>query len=82
MTDWSKIQFPKIKNIQPKLLADDTEGIPTEEMPKRMAEMYANVHKTAIETMKKRIEENEGVEGKEEYVAYLKDLLEKWNKDK
>lgn len=79
MTDWSKITFPKVKNIQPKLMADDIEGIPTSEMPKRMAEMYANVHKTAIKAIKERIKENEGVEGQEAYVAHLKDLLEKWD---
>jgi hypothetical protein len=81
MTDWSKITFPIVKNVQAKLAAADIEGIPTEDMPRRMGEMFANVQKIAIETMEKEISEIEGVEGKEERLEYLKDLLKKWRNE-
>jgi len=82
MTDWSKIKFPIVRNVQAKLLAPDIEGIPTEDMPKRMAEMFANVSKIAIETIEKEIAEIEGVAGKENRLEYLKDLLKRYqNKD-
>ena len=78
MTDWSKIKFPIIRNVQAKLLAPDIEGIPTGDMPKRMSEMFDNVSKIAIETIEKEILEIKGVDGKEDRLEYLKDLLKKW----
>lgn len=78
MTDWSKIKFPIVRNVQAKLLAPDIEGIPTEDMPKRMSEMFDNVSKIAIETIEKEILEIKGVDGKEDRLEYLKDLLKKW----
>ena len=32
-TKWEDINFPRVKNIQAKSLADSIEGIPTEDMP-------------------------------------------------
>ena len=82
MTDWSKIKFPIVKNVQAKLASTDIEGIPTEDMPRRMSEIFANVNKIAVETIEKEISEIEGAEGKEERLEYLKDLLNKLNQNK
>ena len=78
-TKWEDIKFPRVKNIQAKTLADSIEGIPTENMPKRMAEMYVSVTKHALETIHKELNEIRGVEGKEDRVKYLEELLAAWS---
>jgi hypothetical protein len=77
-TKWEDINFPRVKNIQAKTLADSIEGIPTEDMPKRMAEMFASVHNLALETIHEELNEIRGVEGKEDRVKYLEELLATW----
>ena len=77
-TKWEDIKFPVIKNISPRLLSDDIEGIPTEDMPRRMAEMYTSVHNNAVKTINEELEKIRGVEGKEERVKYLEELLAAW----
>jgi hypothetical protein len=78
-TKWEDIKFPRVKNIQAKTVADSIEGIPTEDMPKRMAEMYVSVTKHALETIHKKLNEIRGVEGKEDRVKYLEELLVAWS---
>jgi hypothetical protein len=78
-TKWEDINFPRVKNIQAKTLADSIEGIPTKDMPKRMAEMYTSVFKHALETINKELNEIRGVEGKEDRVKYLEELLAAWS---
>jgi hypothetical protein len=78
-TKWEDIKFPRVKNIQAKTVADSIEGIPTEDMPKRMAEMYVSVTKHALETIHKELNEIRGVEGKEDRVKYLEELLVAWS---
>jgi hypothetical protein len=78
-TKWEDIKFPIIKNIKPVLASDSIEGIPTEDMPKRMAEMFASVHNHALETIHKELNEIRGVEGKEDRVKYLEELLAAWS---
>jgi hypothetical protein len=75
---WEDIKFPVIKNISPRLLSDDIEGIPTEDMPRRMAEMYTSVHNNAVKTINEELEKIRGVEGKEGRVKYLEELLAAW----
>jgi len=48
-------------------------------MPKRMAEMFASVHNHALETIHKELNEIRGVEGKEDRVKYLEELLAAWS---
>ena len=78
-TKWEDIKFPVVKNIQAKSLADIIEGIPTEDMPKRMSEMYTSVFKHALDTIHKELNEIRGVEGKEDRVKYLEELLVAWS---
>jgi len=78
-TKWGDIKFPIVKNIPAKSLADSIEGIPTEDMPKRMAEMFASVHNHALETIHKELNEIRGVEGKEDRVKYIEELLAAWS---
>ena len=78
-TKWEDIKFPMVKNIQAKTLADSIEGIPTEDMPRRMNEMYQSVHNHALETIHKELNEIRNVEGKEDRVKYLKELLAAWS---
>lgn len=54
-TKWEDIKFPIVKNIQPISLADSIEGISTEDMPRRMAEMYQSVSKYATDTINKEL---------------------------
>jgi hypothetical protein len=72
-------QFPIVKKIIPRTLAQEIEGIPTEDMPRRMSEMISGVHAIAIETINKELLEIRGVEGKEDRVKYLEELLSKWS---
>jgi hypothetical protein len=78
-TKWEDIKFPVVKNIQSRTLADSIVGIPTEDMPKRMDEMYTSVFKHALETIHKELNEIRGVEGKEDRVKYLEELLVAWS---
>lgn len=78
-TKWDDIKFPIVRNIKAKTLANEIEGIPTEDMPKRMAEMFTSVHKHALETIHKELNEIRGVEGKEDRVKYLEELLLAWS---
>ena len=78
-TKWEDIKFPIVKNIQAKTLADSIEGISTEDMPKRMEEMYTSTFKHALETINKELNEIRGVEGKEDRVKYLEELLVAWS---
>jgi hypothetical protein len=78
-TKWGDIKFPIVKNIPAKTLAGSIKGIPTEDMPKRMAEMFASVHNHALETIHKELNEIRGVEGKEDRVKYLEELLAAWS---
>lgn len=77
-TKWKDIKFPVIKNVSPRLLSDEIEGIATEDMPRRMAEMFASVHNNAVKTINDELEKIRGVEGKEERVKYLEELLAAW----
>ena len=63
---WASIKLPIVRNVNPKLAADDIEGIPTEDMPRRMAEMFKSAYSKATETMKKELEEIRDTEGSEE----------------
>jgi len=78
-TKWEDIKFPIVKNIQPVLVSDIIEGIPTEDMPKRMEEMYTSAFKHALDTIHKELNEIRGVEGKEDRVKYLEELLVAWS---
>ena len=78
-TKWEDTKFPIVKNISAKSLADSIEGIPTEDMPKRMNEMYQSVFKHAAETINKELNEIRNVEGKEDRVKYLEELLAAWS---
>jgi hypothetical protein len=78
-TKWEDIKFPIVKNIQPVLVSEIIEGIPTEDMPKRMAEMYTSTFKHALDTIHKELNEIRGVEGKEDRVKYLEELLVAWS---
>jgi hypothetical protein len=78
-TKWEDIKFPVVKNIQSRTLADSIVGIPTEDMPKRMDEMCTSVFKHALETIHKELNEIRGVEGKEDRVKYLEELLVAWS---
>ena len=78
-TKWEDIKFPIIRNVSAKTLADSIVGIPTYDMPRRMAEMYASVHNHALETINKELDEIRGVEGKEDRVKYLEELLAAWS---
>ena len=77
-TKWEDLQFPIIKNVSPRLLSDEIEGIPTEDMPRRMAEMFESVFDNAVKTINEELEKIRGVEGKEERVKYLEELLSAW----
>lgn len=77
---FSRLKFPIVRNVQPTTLADQIEGIPTEDMPRRMAEMFSDVQKLAVEIIEKKLEELRGTEGNEDRIAYLEDLLKKWKK--
>jgi hypothetical protein len=77
-TKWEDLQFPIIKNVSPRLLSDDIEGIATEDMPRRMAEMFESVFDKAVKTINEELEKIRGVEGKEERVKYLEELLAAW----
>ena len=77
-TKWEDIKFPVIKNVSPRLLSDEIEGIPTEDMPRRMAEMFESVFDNAVKTINEELEKIRGVEGKEERVKYLEELLSAW----
>ena len=78
-TKWEDIKFPIVKNIQPILVSDIIEGISTEDMPKRMEEMYTSAFKHALDTIHKELNEIRGVEGKEDRVKYLEELLVAWS---
>jgi len=78
-TKWEDIKFPIVKNIKPVLASDSIEGIPTEDMPKRMAEMYTSAFNHALETIHKELNEIRDVEGKEDRVKYLEELLLAWS---
>jgi len=78
-TKWEDIKFPIVKNIKPVLAIDMIEGIPTEDMSKRMSEMYTSAFKHALETIHKELNEIRGVEGKEDRVKYLEELLVAWS---
>jgi hypothetical protein len=80
MEKFKDIKFPIVKNISPRLLSDEIEGIPTEDMPRRMAEMFESVFDNAIKTINEELEKIRGVEGKEERVKYLEELLSSWSK--
>ena len=77
-TKWEDFQFPIIKNVSPRLLSDEIEGIATEDMPRRMAEMFESVFDNAVKTINGELEKIRGVEGKEERVKYLEELLSAW----
>ena len=77
-TKWEDIKFPIVKNLQAKTLADSIEGIPTEDMPKRMEEMYTSAFKHALETIHKELNEIRGIRGKEDRIKYLEELLSAW----
>jgi hypothetical protein len=68
-----------VKNIKAKTLADSIEGIPTEDMPRRMGEMYQSVFKHAVEKINKELNEIRNIEGKEDRVKYLEELLAAWS---
>ena len=78
-TKWEDIKFPIVRNIQPVLVADIIEGIPTEDMPRRMNEMYQSVFSHAVETINQELDEIRNVEGKEDRVKYLEELLVTWS---
>jgi hypothetical protein len=78
-TKFEDVKFPVVKNMPARTLADSIEGIPTEDMPKRMDEMYTSVFKHALETINKELNEIRGVEGKEDRVKYLEELLVAWS---
>lgn len=78
-TKWENLQFPIVKNIQAKSLADSIEGIPTEDMPGRMNEMYQSVFNNAVETINKELNEIRNIEGKEDRIKYLEELLAAWS---
>jgi hypothetical protein len=48
-------------------------------MPKRMDEIYTSVFKHALEKIRKELNEIRGVEGKEDRVKYLEELLASWS---
>jgi|694.fasta_scaffold137512_8 hypothetical protein len=74
------VKFPVVRNIQPILASDIIEGIPTEYMPKRMNEMYRSVFSHAVETINRELDKIRNVEGKEDRVKYLEELLVAWHK--
>ena len=76
---WEDIKFPIVKNVQAKTLASSIKGIPTEDMPRKMNEMYQAAFKYALETIRKELNEIRGVEGKEDRVKYLEELLVAWS---
>jgi lipoate synthase len=78
-TKWEDIKFPIIRNVNPRLLSDDIEGIPTEDMPRRMNEMYQSVFNHAVEKINKELNEIRNIEGKEERIKYLEELLAAWS---
>jgi len=78
-TKWEDIKFPIIRNVNPRLLSDDIEAISKEDMPRRMYEMYQGVFKHADETINKELNEIRNVEGKEERVKHLEELLAVWS---
>lgn len=78
-TKFEDIKFPIVKNIKPVLASDSIEGIPTDDMPKRMAEMYTSAFNHALETIHKELNEIRGVEGKEDRVKCLEELLARWS---
>lgn len=78
---FDSIKFPIIKNLSPKSLKDVIEGISSEDMPRRMADMFASAHNKAVETMQNELKEIRGVEGKEDRVKYLEDLLNTWTSE-
>lgn len=77
-TKWEDIKFPVIRNVSPRLLSDEIEGISTEDMPRRMAEMFASTFSNAVKTIEDELSKIRGVEGKEERVKYLEELLASW----
>ena len=78
-TKWENLQFPIVKNIAAKSLADSIDGIPTEDMPGRMNEMYQSVFNNAVETINKELNEIRNIEGKEDRIKYLEELLAAWS---
>ncbi len=78
-TNWEHIRFPIVKNIDGRTLADSIEGIPMEDMQRRKEEMIQSVHNHALETINKELNEIRGVEGKEDRVKYLEELLTAWS---
>jgi hypothetical protein len=78
-TKWEDIKFPIVKNVQAKTLADSIEAISKKDMPRKMNEMYQAAFKYALETIRKELNEIRGVEGKEDRVKYLEELLTKWS---
>jgi hypothetical protein len=77
-TKWEDIKFPIIKNLPAKSLSDSIEGIPTEDMPKRMAEMFESTFNHARKTIHKELNEIRGIRGKEDRIKYLEELLSAW----
>jgi len=49
------------------------------DIPKRMEEMYTSAFKHALDTIHKELNEIRGVEGKEDRVKYLEELLVAWS---
>lgn len=45
--EFLKIEFPETKRVKAKLLTNNIEGIPTEDMPQIMAEMFKNFQETS-----------------------------------
>jgi hypothetical protein len=78
-TKCEDFQFPIVKNISPRLLSDEIEGIATEDMPRRMTEMFESVFDNAVKTINEELEKIRGVDGKEERVKYLEELLVAWS---
>ena len=74
------LKFPRVKNITARTLADSIESIPTWDMPRRMNEMYKSVFNNARDVINKELNEIRGVEGKEDRVKYLEELLKSWYK--
>ena len=76
----NKINFEDIKfNIPPRTISNDIEGIPTKDMPKRMNEMFESVFEHTVKKIHEELNEIRGVEGKEDRVKYLEELLAAWS---
>jgi hypothetical protein len=72
---FDSIQFPIVRNFHPRTIGMDLESIPSSEMPRRMGEMFKDASKHMRNTINKELDEIRGVEGKEERVKYLEELL-------